>query len=93
MASHFNINNANDSSCIISDTDSYYHLPMDAFSDNKLVNPSGLDAKAIGAPEMVPGVKGQALQIDGQIQKVRVSGPGHRMECFGDLSLCPDGTL
>ena len=68
-----------------------YHLPMDAIRDRTLVNPSGLDAKVSGNPQIVPGVVSNALKIDGRTQKIKVSGPGHRSECFGNLRLCNKG--
>ena len=74
-----------------SDQTTYYHLPMDTIRDQTLVNPSGLDAKVIGYPEMFPGVVNRAMKIDGRTQKIVVSGPGHREECFGNLKLCRRG--
>ena len=73
------------------DTDMYYHLPMDVLNINMIPNPSGLDAQVTGSPQLVDGVVYKALRIDGARQKIKVSGPGHRNECFGDLNLCPEG--
>ena len=77
----------------VSDLTTYYHLPMDRIRDQTLVNPSGLDAKVTGYPEIFPGVVDRALKIDGRTQKITVSGPGHRDECFGNLKLCKRGKL
>lgn len=64
---------------------------MDVIEGDQIPNPSGLDAKVTGNPQLVRGVVYKALKIDGARQKVKVSGPGHRNECFGDLSLCTEG--
>ena len=64
---------------------------MDRIRDQTLVNPSGLDAKVTGYPEIFPGVIDRAMKIDGRTQKIVVSGPGHRNECFGNLKLCKRG--
>ena len=53
-----------------------------------IINPSGLDASAVGSPSLVKGVSGRAVELDTPTQYVKVSGPGHRYECFGDLDLC-----
>ena len=66
---------------------------MDKIQDETLVNPSGLDAKVSGNPTLVPGVVDKALKIDGRTQKIKVSGPGHRNECFGNLRLCDTGKV
>ncbi|XP_053386148.1 uncharacterized protein LOC123539409 isoform X3 [Mercenaria mercenaria] len=73
------------------DSSTYYHLPMDVINNDMIPNPSGLDAEVTGSPQLVNGVMYKALRINGARQKVKVSGPGHRNECFGDLSQCPDG--
>jgi hypothetical protein len=64
---------------------------MDVLNVNTIPNPSGLDAQVTGSPQLVDGVVYKALRIDGARQKIKVSGPGHRNECFGDLTLCPEG--
>lgn len=69
----------------------HYRLPMDLRVGTTLMNPSGLDAKAIGNPEMVPGILGKAIRVNGKDTYVQVTGPGHRYECFGDLDKCPLG--
>ena len=66
---------------------------MDRVRDETLVNPSGLDAKVTGNPEIVAGVVDKAMKIDGRTQKITVSGPGHRNECFGNLKLCKHGKV
>ena len=66
---------------------------MDAVQDDTLVNPSGLDAKVTGDPDLVSGVVSKAIKIDGRTQKIKVSGPGHRNECFGNLKLCSNGII
>lgn len=66
----------------------HYALPMDIMLGTTLINPSGLDASAVGAPALVEGVAGKAVQLNTPRQYVKVSGPGHRLECFGDLDLC-----
>lgn len=77
----------------IADLITYYHLPMDRVRDETLLNPSGLDAKIVGSPSLVPGVIDKAIEIDGRTQMIKVSGPGHRNECFGNLKLCKDGKV
>ena len=71
---------------------------MNTLLGTSSLNPSGLDAEVGGnprstreLPQVVRGAKGKALQIDATEQFLRVSGPGHRYECFGDLDLCPNG--
>jgi len=64
---------------------------MDAIKGRLLVNPSGLDSIVHHRPARVRGALNGAIQIDGKSQWVEVTGPGHRYECFGDLSLCPEG--
>lgn len=71
----------------------YYELPMDEIKVQRLVNPSGLDAKAYGSPTFRRGIRNQALVLDGKDKYIRVSGPAHRSECFGDLDQCPSGKL
>ncbi|XP_052814372.1 uncharacterized protein LOC128241470 isoform X5 [Mya arenaria] len=73
------------------DSDIHYQLPFDRMSEGQLVNPSGLDARVTGRPRLVPGVQGNALKVDCSSESVKVTGPGHRQECMGDLSLCPSG--
>lgn len=75
----------------ISDMDVHYQLPMDRIVGSSVENPSGLDARVTGIPRLVLGAAGNAIQLDCAKEKVMVSGPGHRDECFGDLSLCPNG--
>ncbi|CAH1790209.1 unnamed protein product [Owenia fusiformis] len=71
----------------------HYSLPMDIIFMDTVINPSGLDAQVRGAPKQItPGIKHQAISLEGKkYQFVRVAGPGHRYECFGDLSKCPEG--
>jgi len=70
----------------------HYQLPMDVMlSGGRIVNPSGLDARATGYPPFVRGVRHNAVQLNGRDNHVRVSGPAHRHECFGDLDKCPLG--
>ena len=76
---------------IVPDVVTHYSLPMDLLMGTTLLNPSGLDASAFGSPDMVRGVVGQAIRLDGRNSYVRVTGPGHRQECFGDLDKCPSG--
>ncbi len=71
----------------------HYILPMDHRVGAVLTNPSGLDARVIGNPEMVPGILDRAIRVDGRDDYIQVVGPGHRDECFGDLDLCPLGRL
>ena len=61
---------------------------MDIMLGTTIINPSGLDASAVGSPSLVRGVSGRAVELDTPSQYVKVSGPGHRYECFGDLDLC-----
>ena len=61
---------------------------MDIMLGTTIINPSGLDASAVGSPSLVRGVSGRAVELDTPTQYVKVSGPGHRYECFGDLDLC-----
>ena len=61
---------------------------MDIMLGTTIINPSGLDASAVGNPSLVRGVSGRAVELDTPAQYVKVSGPGHRFECFGDLDLC-----
>ncbi|BFZ21895.1 hypothetical protein BsWGS_24934 [Bradybaena similaris] len=69
----------------------HYQLPMDSLDRDFVHNPSGLDARVYGNPELVRGIHEMALRLDGRSQWVRVSGPGHKKECFGDLDHCPKG--
>jgi hypothetical protein len=64
---------------------------MDQISDSTVINPSGLDSQAVGDVQLVDGVRGKAAQLDGKNTYIRVAGPGHRYECFGDLDMCPMG--
>ncbi len=64
---------------------------MDIILGQTVINPSGLDARAHGNPQLVAGVVGRAIQLDTPEQYINVSGPGHRYECFGDLDLCDMG--
>ena len=66
---------------------------MDIMLGTTIINPSGLDASAIGNPSLVRGVSGRAVELDTPAQYMKVSGPGHRYECFGDLDLCNLGEL
>lgn len=66
---------------------------MDRLSGTTLVNPSGLDATAYGQPLLSRGVRGNAIQSNGKDKYIRVSGPAHRFECFGDLEKCQEGML
>ena len=61
---------------------------MDIMLGTTIINPSGLDASAVGSPSLVRGVSARAVELDTPTQYVKVSGPGHRYECFGDLDLC-----
>ncbi|KAL3854429.1 hypothetical protein ACJMK2_013699, partial [Sinanodonta woodiana] len=72
-------------------TVTHYHLPMDTINGETLENPSGLDTRVIGQPQTGLGVMLNSLTIEGKTQWIKVSGPGHRTECFGDLDLCPLG--
>ncbi|CAE1310992.1 unnamed protein product [Acanthosepion pharaonis] len=67
-----------------------YYLPMDAYQNGTLKNPSGLYVNVFGGPKFTRGVLNRALVIRGH-QWIRVAGPAHRQECFGDLDLCPEG--
>lgn len=64
---------------------------MDALRGRNIDNPSGLEATVSGSPQMVPGILENAIQVNGRSSFVRVAGPSHRSECFGDLDLCPHG--
>lgn len=64
---------------------------MDEIKLQRLVNPSGLDAKAYGSPALHGGIRNRAVVLDGKDKYIQVSGPAHRFECFGDLDLCPSG--
>lgn len=64
---------------------------MDQILETTIINPSGMDTSAIGNVQLVDGVTNQAIKLDGQNSYVRIAGPGHRYECFGDLDLCPMG--
>ena len=64
---------------------------MDLITGDTIENPSGLDAMAVGQPTLIPGVQGKAIRLHTPEQYVRVSGPSHRQECFGDLDKCPNG--
>jgi hypothetical protein len=67
---------------------------MDALlTGNRIANPSGLDARAQGYPPLVRGPRRNAILLNGRDNHVRVSGPAHRHECFGDLDKCPLGKL
>ena len=70
----------------------HYELPMDSvLPGGHVVNPSGLDARLTGRTTFVDGPRHRALLVDGRSSFIRVTGPGHRHECFGDLHNCPDG--
>ena len=71
----------------------HYELPMDTvLVGNRIFNPSGLDARVSGnGTTLVSGPRDQGLLVDGRDSFIRVSGPGHRHECFGDLTRCLDG--
>ncbi|CAG5122159.1 unnamed protein product, partial [Candidula unifasciata] len=71
----------------------HYQLPMDSLDKDLIHNPSGLDARVYGNPQMVRGIHEMALRLDGRSQWIRVSGPGHKKECFGDLDHCPKGNI
>ncbi|GFR98028.1 LOW QUALITY PROTEIN: neurexin-2-alpha, partial [Elysia marginata] len=64
---------------------------MDRVDRDLIVNPSGLDSRVYGGPSLVNGVHSSAIQLDGRGQYVRVAGPYHKRECFGDLDHCPKG--
>ncbi|KAL5005761.1 hypothetical protein ScPMuIL_016919 [Solemya velum] len=72
-------------------TVTHYHLPMDQLMGRRVVNPSGLDSTIRGNAALVSGVLNSALEINGKMESLMISGPGHRDSCFGDLSLCPKG--
>lgn len=70
----------------------HYRLPMDVvLPGNLIANPSGLDARLSGHVTFVMGPRNRGLLVDGRDSFIRVSGPGHRHECFGDLTRCPNG--
>jgi len=76
----------------------HYELPMDSVLEGgRIVNPSGLDARLYGPLTLVDGPRGDGggggggLLVDGRDSFIRVTGPGHRHECLGDLNYCPDG--
>ena len=71
----------------------HYTIPMDQILDTTIINPSGMDTTAFGSVELVQGVRGQAVKLDGKNSYIRIAGPGHRYECFGDLDMCPMGEL
>ena len=71
----------------------HYYLPMDSVYGEMLINPSGLDSSAIGRPKFTRGIINKALVMDTRHQYIKVTGPGHRYECLGDLDLCPLGML
>ena len=64
---------------------------MDIIQGTILINPSGLDASVFGSPVLSPGILGQSIEVDGKDRYIKVSGPSHRYECFGDLDKCPKG--
>ena len=64
---------------------------MDEVVEGTLVNPSGLDSVVQGSPQLIAGVRGQALLLNGRDQWVRVTGGAHRRECMGDLARCDKG--
>ncbi|CAL1547650.1 unnamed protein product [Lymnaea stagnalis] len=64
---------------------------MDIIDGDLIQNPSGLASRVYGNPELVQGVHEMALKLDGRSQWIRVSGPDHKTECFGDLAHCPTG--
>jgi len=66
---------------------------MDRIVGSSVENPSGLDARVTGSPRLLSGANGNAIRLDCAVEKVTVSGPGHRQECFGDLSRCPKGNI
>ena len=77
---------------IVSGGPVHYELPMDSVeAGNRIVNPSGLDARVSGQTTFVSGARWRALLVDGRDSFVRVSGAAHRHECFGDLDNCPSG--
>jgi len=69
----------------------HYELPMDRITGNRIANPSGLDARVSGDATFVSGARDRGLMVDGSDSFIRVSGPGHRHECLGDISRCPNG--
>lgn len=64
---------------------------MDEIHHQMIENPSGLDAWAFGEPNRRDGIIQRAIEIDGRSKYIEVSGPGHRHECFGDLTKCLNG--
>ncbi|KAH9500063.1 hypothetical protein Btru_076507 [Bulinus truncatus] len=68
-----------------------YILPMDNIENDIVQNPQRLDSRVYGNPRLVRGVREMALRLDGITQWLRVDGPAHKEECFGDLSHCPKG--
>jgi len=77
---------------IVSGGPVHYELPMDSVeAGNRIVNPSGLDARVSGLTTFVSGARRRGLLVDGRDSFVRVSGAAHRHECFGDLDNCPSG--
>lgn len=64
---------------------------MDVIKDGTVENLSGLDSVVQGGPKLIPGVRGNALLLDGRSQWLRVTGAGHRKECMGDLARCDRG--
>jgi len=78
--------------CLVSGVSVHYELPMDlVLAGNRIANPSGLDSRVSGYTTFVSGARDRGLMVDGRDSFIRVSGPGHRHECFGDLSKCPNG--
>ena len=69
----------------------HYILPMDMLLGTTLINPSGLDSSAFGSPNLIKGLIKRAIRLNGRDTYVKVVGPGHRSECFGDLDKCPSG--
>lgn len=67
----------------------HYHLSMDTLKGNLLEN-DGLEAYVHGLPILVPGINNTAIEVDSE-KSITVSGPGHRAECFGDLTKCDQG--
>ena len=64
---------------------------MDSLKGNLLEN-DDLEAYVHGLPILVPGVNNTAIEVDSE-KSITVSGPGHRAECFGDLTKCNQGTF
>lgn len=69
----------------------HYTLPMDVIQGRTIVNPSGLDASVSGSVVPGRGIVRNAIQVNGRETYIRVTGPGHRLECFGDLDQCTLG--